>query len=250
MGVPVLGCTCSVCLSNDPHNKRYRPAGLIRFQGKNILLDCGPDFREQGLKCHLQKVHGIIMTHAHYDHIGGFDDLRALFFNQKEPIPCILSQETAADILRRFDYIFLPDQSNYKLLPKVDLQILEGDRGVIDFLGLPLRYLTFEQMGMKVNGIVCGNFAYLSDICHYPESIFEDLKGVEVLVISALRFTPSPSHLNVDDAVEFAKRVGAKETWLTHIAHELDHDRANAYLPANVRMAYDGLEINFQVENG
>lgn len=249
MGVPVPGCSCSVCLSQDSHNKRFRPAGLIRFQGKDILLDCGPDFREQGLRSRLEKVDGIIMTHAHYDHIGGFDDLRAFFFDRKKPIPCILSQETADDILKRFDYIFLPEASKYMLLPKVDLQIMKGNRGMIDFLGLPVKYLTFEQMGMKVNGIVCGNFAYLSDICHYPESIFQDLKGVEVLVLSALRFTPSPSHFNVDQAIDFAKRVGARETWLTHIAHELDHEKTNAYLPANVRMAYDGLEINFQVDN-
>lgn len=248
MGVPVLGCPCSVCQSASPKNKRYRPSGLIEVGGKKILIDCGPDFRMQGLSAALSTIDGIVMTHTHYDHIGGFDDLRAFFLGREEAIPCLASQDTASDIMKRFDYIFFPKEGKRTLLPKIDLQILEKDRGETTFQGLPLRYLTYEQIGMKVNGVVCGNFAYLSDMCHYPETIFDDLKGVEILVVSALRFTPSPFHFTVDQAVDFSRRVGAKETWLTHIAHELDHDKTNAYLPANVRMAYDGLRLKFSVK--
>jgi phosphoribosyl 1,2-cyclic phosphate phosphodiesterase len=131
------------------------------------------------------------------------------------------------------------------LLPRIDLQLLDGPRGLVKFQGINIRFLSYEQAGMQVNGFRFGDFAYISDIRHYPDTIFDDLKGIKTLVISALRFERTPFHLGIDDAVEIAKRIGSEHTWLTHISHELDHEATNAYLPANVRMSYDGLELTF-----
>ena len=245
MGVPVIGCTCPVCTSNDPHNKRYRPSGLMVVDNRNFLFDCGPDFRSQALHYKINKLDGIFLTHAHNDHTAGIDELRIYSLRSHRPLPCLLSQETLKDLQARFYYIFDKESPYAKLSAKFDLHILTDERGMVDFEGLKVRYMTYLQAGMKVNGYKIGNFAYLTDIKEYPETLFEDLKGTEVLVLSSLRFTPSYLHFDVDEAVAFANRVGAKEVWLTHIAHELEHEKTNAYLPSNVKLAYDGLQINF-----
>lgn len=248
MGVPVLGCSCPVCTSKNSYNKRLRSSGLISVDGKNILIDCGPDFRYQSLREGITEVDGMILTHAHYDHIGGLDDLRAFFISRNNPIPCLLSKETEDDIKRRFDYMFKSKANNASLMPKILLQPFDAERGKKEFLGLVIKYLSYTQTDMSINGVICGNLAYISDIKHFPETIFEDLMGIETLIISALRFTPSLMHLTVDEAIDFAKKVKAKNTYLTHIAHELDHEKTNAYLPANIQMAYDGLKLTFQAE--
>jgi phosphoribosyl 1,2-cyclic phosphate phosphodiesterase len=243
MGVPVIGCKCHVCKSEDPKNSRLRSSGLIVFDNKKVLIDCGPDFRYQALRHGIDHLDGVFLTHGHYDHTASLDDLRGYFLHDQHSIPILLSKETAADVVVRFNYVFKKELSAHFLMPKIDLQLLPEERGEKEFAGLDVRYFTFDQVGMKVNGLRIGNFAYVSDIKTYPESIFEDLKGVETLVLSALRFPPSHMHLSVDEAVEFAQRVGAKQTWLTHISHDLEHEKTNAYLPSNIRMAYDGLEI-------
>jgi len=248
MGVPILSCRCAVCLSKNPLNKRLRSSGLISVNGKNILIDCGPDFRAQALRADINVVDGMILTHAHYDHIGGLDDLRAYFVFREDSIPCFSSNETAQDIKRRFDYMFKETQSNLVITPKIILHEFESDRGTIDFLGINIKYLSYSQILMPIKGIICGNLAYISDIKNYPDSILDDLKNIETLVISALRFTHSAMHFTVDEAIEFARKVCAKRTFLTHIAHELDHEKANAYLPSNIQMAYDGLKLTFQTE--
>jgi phosphoribosyl 1,2-cyclic phosphate phosphodiesterase len=215
---------------------------------KSLLIDCGPDFREQALRYQIDHLSGLLLTHAHHDHTGGIDELRVYFLRSGRALPCLLSEETASDIKRRFHYIFDDRDSYAKLTTKFCFQILAGERGESNFLGLKVRYLTYEQGGMQVNGFRFGSLAYISDIRHYPETVFEDLEGVQTLIVSAVRFTPSHLHFTVDEAVEFAERVGAKETWLTHVTHELDHERTNAYLPSNVRMAYDGLRLEFQAD--
>jgi len=218
---------------------------MLQVNDKSILIDCGQEFRLQALKHHLDRLDGVIFTHAHHDHSAGIDDLRAYYLHHNDAIPCLLSQETLKDLEVRYHYIFDGKMYPDKLASKLDLRIMEGERGQIDFIGVPIQYTSFKQTGMKVNGLRIGSFAYVSDIKEYDESIFEDLKGVETLVLSALRFTPSWMHLTVDEAVEFSKKVNAKMTYFTHIAHELDHEKTNAYLPSNIRMAYDGLLINF-----
>lgn len=249
MGIPVIGCECAVCRSTSPYNKRWRPSGLLKILDKNILIDCGPDFRQQMLQNNIKHLDGLIFTHAHHDHTGGFDDLRIINLRAKKPLPCLLSPATAQDLKIRFSYTFDDSNPLATITTKTAFQFLESSRGNIEFLGIPITYMTYEQGGMLVNGFRFGNFAYISDIRHYPESIFEDLHGIETLVISCLRFQPSILHFNVDEAIAFSEKVGVKQALFTHIAHELDHELTNSKLPANYQLAYDGLEIDFEIPN-
>lgn len=244
MGIPVIGCHCSVCHSGSPYNQRMRPSGLLTFRNKKYLIDCGPDFRMQALKYHIEHLDGLLLTHAHHDHTAGIDELRAYHLYSKKALPCLLSQETADDLLKRYYYIFVKKNPE-ALTPQLTLQILETEKGEVLFQELSVQYVSYKQGGMKVNGFRFGNFAYISDIRDYSENLFESLLGVEILVLSALRLDPSPFHFGLDEAIQFARRVGAEHTWLTHIAHDLDHETSNAYLPPNVRMAYDGLKLTF-----
>lgn len=245
LGVPVIGCDCKVCSSTSSKDKRLRTSALLRLNQKKILIDCGPDFRQQALKHHITHIDGIIITHAHYDHTSSIDELKVYTSHGKGPLPCLLSQETAKDLTDRYKYIFEPEPAKEKMLTNFSLQTLPKERGTIKFQEIHFHYFTYEQAGMKVIGFRVGNFAYITDIYDYPDTIFEDLKGVEILVLSALRYTPSNIHLTVDQAIDFSKKVYAKETWLTHLSHDLSYEHTNAYLPQNVRMAYDGLEIPF-----
>lgn len=247
MGIPVIGCHCPVCRSESPCNQRLRPSGLLTIENKQILIDCGPDFRLQALRHHISKLDGLMLTHAHHDHIAGIDELRVMYMRTKTPLPCLLSEFTGADLQLRYAYIFKDPTEAMKITSRLDLQILKGERGETSFLGYNIGYFTYTQGGMPVNGFRLGNFAYVSDIRNYPETIFEDLAGVDILILSALRFDLSAFHFGIEEAIAFANRVGASHTWLTHIAHELEHEATNDYLPPNVRMAYDGLKLNFVV---
>ncbi|HRD55093.1 MAG TPA: MBL fold metallo-hydrolase [Parachlamydiaceae bacterium] len=246
LGVPVVGCECATCLCKNPFDKRSRSSGLILADGKSILIDCGPDFKAQALSAKLKNFDALVLTHPHYDHIGGLDDLRALFFTRQEPLPCFLSNYTAVDVKRRFDYMFKAENQPM-ITPKLDLQEFPFERGVAEICGIKIKILTYTQTGMPVNGLVVGNLAYISDIKEFPETIFQDLEGIEILIISALRSTPSFMHFNVDEAIAFSKKTTAKQTYLTHMAHELLYEKVNASLPANIQMAYDGLTLNFQI---
>lgn len=245
MGVPVIGCSCPVCTSNSPNNKRLRSSGLLKVQGKAFLIDAGPDFREQALKYRINHLDGILLTHTHFDHIGGLDDLRVFYFIQRHPLSCLVSQETFEELKVRYHYLMIPLQNGKTVCTQLDFQILEGDFGKVDFQGVPIHYLTYFQAGMKVTGYRIGNFAYVSDIREYTDEVIEALKGVETLVLSALRFSASEMHFSVEEAIAFARKVRAKKTWFTHIAHDLDHDKTNELLPPDIRMGYDGLEITF-----
>lgn len=244
LGIPVIACPCEVCHSNHPKNKRLRPSVLLKIGEKTILIDCGPDFRTQALTHDIKSLDGVILTHSHYDHSSGVDELRVFHIFERKPLACLLSDESLKDLIQRYYYIFGDDNKN-KLTTKFDLTILPHEQGEIDWLNLHIKYFSYEQAGMQVNGFRFGNLAYVTDIRNYKDTIFSALQGLDVLILSALRFTPSPLHLSVDEAVAFANQCQAKQTWLTHISHELEHDRTNAYLPENIRLAYDGLEISF-----
>src|SRR3984957_10328439 len=222
LGVPVIGCDCPVCTSKKSHNQRLRPSVLLQVHHKNILIDAGPDFRAQALRIGLKHLHGVIFTHAHNDHIAGFDELRLFYFREQAPLPCLLSKATEEGIQARFHYVFNRSGPYESFLPKFDFQLLEGESGQTQFLGIPLSYTSYEQGGMPVNGFRFGNLAYVTDIRHYNPAIFEFLQNLEILIVSALRFTPTPLHFNIDEAVEFARRTGAKQVYFTHISHDLD----------------------------
>ena len=272
MGVPSLGCTCPVCTSTDPHDKRLRPSILLRWpcpEGvvqtpqpararkgflpfpaeqlpceRTVLIDTGPDFRQQALAAGLHRVDAVFYTHSHADHIFGLDDLRPLSFltyKQNGPIPLYTTPETRAVLERIYSYTFSPD-SNYPTRARVALHDVNGHTPIpvheVQFTPIPVLHGE-----LPITGYRFGNTAYFTDVSSIPESSFDLLKDLDVLVLSALRHTPHPSHANVDQAVRWAKRIGARETWFTHISHELGHAETNGRLPHGISLAYDGLTV-------
>lgn len=248
MGIPVIGCSCSVCTSSNPRNQRARSSVLCTVGNQRILVDCGPDFRQQALRYHIDQINGLIFTHAHNDHTAGVDELRVYCLRTGQPIPCLLSAETARELKERFGYMFEEKEPYAGLVARFGMQLFERHRGEVVFQGIRIGYFSYSQLKMRVEGLRFGNLAYVSDIKEYPETIFEDLKGVKTLIISALQFNATKMHFSVDDAIAFAKRVGAEQTWLMHVSHMLDHDVGNAYLPAGIEIAYDSLQLDFEVD--
>jgi len=246
MGVPTLGCDCAVCTSVDPRDRRLRPSALVRWnqgaQDRVVVIDTGPDFREQALRAGLMRVSAVLYTHAHADHILGLDDLRPLSFRafrEGGPIPLYADAPTAAVLERIYDYTFSPNatygnRARVVLLPLEEHTHLFG----VDFVRVPVLHGNMPIVGFRF-----GRVAYLTDVSEIPEESFALLEGVEHLVLSALRYKPHPSHATVEQALGWSRRIGAQHTWLTHIAHELGHEETNSRLPAGVELAYDGLEL-------
>jgi len=253
MGVPTLGCDCAVCTSADPHDRRLRPSVLLRWRDpvqdreRVVVIDTGPDFREQALRSGLTRVDAVFYTHAHADHIMGMDDLRPLSFTvarEGGPIPLYASPECARVLERIFDYTFSP-LSTYPTRARVALTPLAGRTAIhgVEFLRVPLMHGEMEIDGFRV-----GRAAYLTDVSAIPESSFDLLKNLDILVVSALRHKPHPSHATVEQAIAWARRIGARQTFLTHIAHELSHEETNRSLPPDIRLAYDGLTLPVNLE--
>lgn len=241
-GVPLIGCKCSVCTSLSTFNKRLRSSGLVTLDGKRYVIDVGPDFRAQALGAKIDHVDGVLITHAHSDHIAGIDDLRAYYFADKKKVPCLCSKETYDEIAQRFHYLMHTEPGS-TAAAQIDFQVLESDFGECLFAGVKVGYFTYFQMKMKVTGFRFGDFAYVSDIRYFEHPIFEALKGVEVLVLSALRHESTEMHFGIPEAIEFSRNVKAKRTYFTHIAHDIDHEKVYSQLPPGFHLAYDGLSI-------
>ena len=250
MGVPTLGCTCEVCTSADPHDRRLRPSVLLRWneavpagvRERVVVIDTGPDFREQALRNGLSHIDAVFYTHSHADHIMGLDDLRPLSFltfRENGLIPLYATSETRAALERIFDYTFSPD-ATYPNRAKVELKPLAERTAVhgVEFVRVPIMHGR-----MKIAGFRFGRVAYLTDVSSIPEASFALLEGLDHLVISALRHKPHPTHATVEQAVAWAQRIGARNTWFTHIAHELGHEQTNRTLPPGIALAYDGLTL-------
>jgi phosphoribosyl 1,2-cyclic phosphate phosphodiesterase len=244
-GVPLLGCECAVCTSKDPHNKRLRPSALLTYKGKRFLIDVGPDFRQQALLNGIDHVDGVLLTHAHYDHVAGLDELRAFYIRYREPTPILCSIETLDELKKKFDYLFKPKVEGTSLAAQLHFQVLENSFGETDFLDVPLKYVTYKQGKMGVNGFILDKFAYLTDIKEYSEEIFSYLEGVEILVLSSIGEKPSNMHFCFEEAVSFARRVGVKQCYFTHISHGSDHQKINRMLPKECQLAYDGLLVEW-----
>jgi len=243
MGIPVIGCNCAVCTSTSPFNKRLRPSVLLTDGKKRFLIDVGPDYRTQALKFGIDRLDGLLLTHTHYDHIAGLDELRIYTFRQKKPVPCLLSRETLEELKIRYHYFMPPLVSDDVHATKLKFSLLEGEEGETTFEGLSLHYFSYRQLGMKVNGFRFNDLAYVTDIMEYDEAVFEPLKGIETLIISGRRWEKSRAHLSLDEAIAFGKKTGAKKTYFTHISHEIEHEKTGKELPEGFALAYDGLEL-------
>lgn len=243
MGVPMIGCHCPVCTSQNPKNKRLRPSALIEIGGKRLLLDAGPDFRQQALRVGLDKLDGVLFTHSHFDHIAGIDELKVYSFGKEAKLPALVSIATFDELKLRYHYLMDGGEANSSVCRDLHFSLLEGDFGEISFLGVKVGYVTYEQKGMKVNGFVMGSLAYLTDIKVYTQEVIERVRGVETLVIGALREEDSPGHLSFAQAVDFGAEVGAKRVIFTHIGHEVEHESSSKKLPEGVFIGYDGMEL-------
>jgi phosphoribosyl 1,2-cyclic phosphate phosphodiesterase len=243
VGIPTIGCQCKVCTSDDPRDRRLRPSVCLRWDGHTVLIDTGPDFRQQALTHGITRIDAVLYTHAHADHILGIDDLRPFNFHQKEPIP-IHAAPSAMDVIRHvFSYIFHdgPTQSSR---PKISPHLFDGSPihiAGLDFLPIPVRHGNGECHGFRF-----GRNAYLTDHSEIPPHSLSLLQDLDVLFLDALRYKPHPTHSTIDASLATVNLLKPRLTYFTHISHDLLHQRAESLLPPHVRLAYDGLELTLQ----
>ena len=253
-GVPFIGCECAVCRSADVRDKRLRPSILIDLGEprvpspeprvaaavRYVLVDTSPDLRQQALTNNITRVDAIVFTHAHADHICGFDDIRRFNTIQQTPMTCFGSEETLADLRRTFSYVFDPPKQAGGGLPKVRLFVLGGpfSLGGTEVVPVPLMHGVLPVLGLRI-----GSFAYLTDCNRIPDSSWPLLAGVKTVIIDALRHRAHSTHFSVDDALIVVSRLGAAHAYFTHISHDLGHAETCAHLPRGVELAYDGQVI-------
>ena len=241
-GVPVIGCHCRVCTSEHPYNKRLRQSVAVEANGKHFLIDTTPDLRLQLLRHPIPRLDFLLFTHSHSDHLMGLDDIRPFNFRQREPVHAFANAMTAKAIRRAFSYIW--DASTQVGGGKPQLELHEIDESFthegVEIIPVPVDHGDWTILGFRL-----GNFAYITDTNGIPPASMKLLEGVEVLALDGLREAPRhPTHFVVKEAVACAQRIGAKETWLIHLAHEIEHFEVEATLPEGIRIAYDGLVLD------
>jgi len=241
-GVPMIGCDCDVCRSEDPRDKRTRSSIVIVLDdGTSILIDTTPDLRAQALAHRLRRVDAVFYTHSHADHLTGLDELRRFNALRGGPIPVYADDPTLADVRRLFSYAFDPLTPRGGGVPALRLWTIGGPfcLGRQEVVPVPIFHGRRTILGFRL-----GRLAYLTDCSAVPDSSFRLLEGLDVLVLDALRRRPHPTHLTVDDAIALSRRIGASRTFFTHIAHDLGHVETSAGLPDGVALAYDGLALD------
>jgi phosphoribosyl 1,2-cyclic phosphate phosphodiesterase len=245
-GVPVPGCDCQVCLSPEPRNKRLRCSALITLNDhRNILIDASPDLRAQALAFGLKRLDGVLFTHAHADHILGIDDLRVFNFRSKTKLPCFASRETKEAIQRTFHYLFC-NRSDYEGGLLADLDLAEIEAFIpLSVAGIQVTPIPVKHGKMDVLGFRLGDLAYVTDCNVISEESIAALVGVKTLILDGLRYENHRTHFTIPEAIEAAERIGAKQTYLTHMTHTVDYSETSARLPKNVALCYDGLVLNF-----
>ncbi|MBS1904893.1 MAG: MBL fold metallo-hydrolase [Bacteroidetes bacterium] len=241
-GVPMIGCQCRICTSSDPRDKRLRVSALIETPETTILIDTTPDFRQQMLNRGIRKLDAILYTHRHFDHIAGFDDLRAFQFLRLGVPMCYANQDTYDGIRQTFPYAFdLVKNTGGGGVPQVPFTVIEQTPFAVgDLLIEPVR---IDHGMMDILGFRIGGFAYLTDCKRIPVDSKEKLKSLDVMVLDGLRHTPHPTHLAIDESIAYAKELRPKMTYLTHMNHDVLHAETESRLPPNIRLAYDGLAI-------
>lgn len=241
-GVPEVGCQCPVCTSLDQRDKRLRCSALIDVEQTRLLMDCGPDFRQQMMALPFRQINAVLITHEHYDHVGGLDDLRP--FCQFGEIPVFANTLTAKHLRMRMPYCFV--DKSYPGIPKMDLiEVHPGEPftvGRIEVVPLEVMHGKLSILGYRI----ANRLGYVTDMLTMPEASYQLLQGVEVLVLNALRFKPHPTHQTVDEALRVIEWLHPRETYLIHAAHHLGlHAEVERQLPPHVHLAYDQLHITF-----
>ncbi len=251
-GIPVIGCGCTVCTSDDPRDKRLRCSCYIETDGVHIVIDTGPDFRQQALLYGIPRVDAVLFTHHHFDHVVGLDDLRPFCFDSEAPIPCYAKENTAVVMRRMFDYVF--GDGSYPGVPNLELH------NVTDPFTVRSRYDASRETGiipvavdhgdLPLLGFRIGDFAYVTDTNNIPDDSLELLADLDVLILDALRVRPHPTHFTIDEAVAMAQKIGARETYFVHMTHSVLHAETEAALPAGISLAYDGLGLEIETRPG
>lgn len=243
-GVPVVGCRCRVCTSPDPRNQRLRQSALIEAGERYFLIDTTPDLRLQLLRRPIPRLDFILFTHSHSDHLMGLDDIRPFNFRQREQLHAFASTATAKAVRRAFGYIWDTQSQTGGGKPQLQLHEVEGPftHDGIDIIPLPVEHGDWTIFGYRI-----GNFAYITDTNGVPPETLRLLEGIEVLALDGLRPSPPhPTHFTIEQAVACARTIGAKETWLIHLTHEVEHEEVERTLPEGVRLAYDGLVLEVE----
>lgn len=242
-GTPMIGCKCKTCTSSDARNQRTRCASLITLDnGRNILIDTGPDLRQQALREGITHIDAVLYTHTHADHLHGIDDLRSFCQIQRSQIPLYASHTAVKHITDKFGYT-LREPSDYWDLPVLKIQAIEA---AFELFGQKIIPIPIKHGNSDIFGYRIGNLAYLTDVSAITEASLQLLDNLEVLLLDCLRYTPHFTHINVEQSLNYASLINAKSTYLIHMTHELEYTELTAKLPSNVYVGYDGLKINCQ----
>jgi phosphoribosyl 1,2-cyclic phosphate phosphodiesterase len=245
-GVPMIGCSCAVCTSTDPRDRRSRPSIYVEVEnGPKILVDTSTDLRQQALVHGVSRVDAILFTHSHADHVMGLDDSRRFSQMQKSRIPCYADRQTVHSLKKTFYYVFDPQTEKGGGLPQIELTEIDGPFAVG---GVAIRPIPLMHGSRTILGFRFGDFAYLTDTNHVPETSLPLLAGVKIVILDALRHRPHPTHFTVAEALDAAARIKPEQTYLTHICHDLPHVATNETLPKGVELAYDGLQLTIEAE--
>ncbi len=242
MGVPTLACHCAVCESSDPLDKRTRPSVLLSYGGRNVVIDTTPDFRFQAMRVRLDRLDAVVYTHGHADHILGLDDIRPYNLKQRGPIPVYAAPETIAVLKRQFAYIF-DDAPSVSSVPGVEVHTIDGPFALFGTTFVPIPAIHGPQ---PVLGFRFGKAAYITDFSQVPDTSKLMLQDLDDLILDALRYVPHPMHSNVEQSLALVEELKPRRAWFTHICHDLGHVAANALLPPNVRLAFDGLQLKVE----
>ncbi len=242
-GVPIIACKCSVCTSKNQKDKRLRSSILIQYNDINIVVDTGPDFRQQMLFSKISSCEAILFTHSHRDHLAGLDDIRAFNYVMQKPIDIYCETQVDKAIRREFFYAF--EAIKYPGVPEMDIHII--DETLFELFGKTIIPLRVWHHKMPVLGFRIDDFVYITDANKIDESVKEKIKGCDVLVLNALRREHHISHFTLEEAVELCNELKPKKAFFTHISHQLGlHDEVNVELPEHINLAYDGLELTFK----
>lgn len=259
MGIPTLGCECEVCRSAtpsaqgaeaaSPHNRRTRPSVLISWGGHNVVIDTGPDFHAQAIREGIRRLDAVFYTHGHADHVLGMDDLRPLSFHNQALLPLYADDPTANTLERVFDYTFR-NERRYPTRARVALhRVPATPNASVDVFGARFVRVPVTHGEETVTAWRFGSAAYLTDLNDIPAESLPLLTGLDLLILDALRRQPHPTHSTLDNSIALVEKIQPRRAFFTHMSHDLDHDATNAILPPHIRLAYDGLKVNFDISS-